>query len=94
MGKTVKLTVALAMLAAGPALAQPAACPLPYAAFEAAVPHIDLETCPASAGQARAICRLTLNNGQLHLFVFAEAGDQCLVSVRTLEPADYTVTVK
>lgn len=93
MRRILSATAALALLAAGPAMAQPA-CPLPYAAFEAAVPHIDLETCPASVTQQKVMCRLTINQAQLHLFVFAEDGDQCLISVKTLEPDDYTLTLK
>lgn len=88
-----RLIVVLAMFAATPAFAQ-AACPLPYAAFEAAVPHTDLERCPASVQQHNGLCRVVINQGQLHLFVFAEDGDQCLMSVRTLTQEDYRLSVR
>lgn len=88
-----RLIAVLAMFAATPAFSQ-AACPLPYAAFEAAVPHVDLERCPASVPQHNALCRVVINQGQLHLFVFAEDGDQCLISVRTLTQDDYRLSVR
>lgn len=87
------LLATLSLLMAAPAFSQPA-CPLPYATFEAAVPHIDLESCPASVPQHDAICRLAINQGQLHLFVFAMNGDQCLLSVRSLTAEDYRLSVR
>lgn len=60
---------------------------LTYEAFEIAVPHTDLETCPASLATEGVFCRATLNLEEIHVFAFLEAGEQPLVEVAHF-PAD------
>jgi hypothetical protein len=76
---------------AGPALAQTADCPLPYPVFEFAVPHIDLDTCPAEVAAEGAFCRASIANDALHVFVFAEDGEQCLRDVVSLTEEDFGI---
>jgi len=52
-----------------------------YADFEASVPHIDLEDCPAGLAAGDVFCRITMNNDALHIYVFEAEGDQHFVSV-------------
>ncbi|WP_212524698.1 hypothetical protein [Actibacterium sp. MT2.3-13A] len=57
--------------------------PLGYATFEEAVAHFDLDECPAALAGPERFCRVTLNHGDIHVFAFAEAGDQPLVALRS-----------
>jgi len=79
--KTLPLLAALA-LAAAPALAQNPV-PFLYEQFEASVPHIDLDTCPAALAQGDVFCRVTLNSDALHVFVFESGGERAFVTMRT-----------
>jgi hypothetical protein len=85
------LAAALSLLAAPVALAQPAACPLPYKVFETAVPHLDMEACPASVDGKGAFCRVTLGHDAMHVFAFTESGDQCLRSVTSFETGKFSL---
>ncbi len=66
-------------------------CPLPYKVFEFAVPHLDLAACPADLPQQKAFCRASTGNDAVHVFVFAEDGDQCLLSVKSYTEFDFSV---
>ncbi len=90
-----RLGAALAVtLIAGAAAAQEADCALTYATFEYAVPHTDLADCPASMDVADgAFCRGALLAETMTIFVFDEAGDQCLVGSRAYAFGDYTLSV-
>ncbi|MEP1328818.1 hypothetical protein [Pseudophaeobacter sp.] len=71
--------------AAAPAL------PLTYETFEAAVAHIDLETCPVSLPQADSFCRASIHHEEIHVFAFSLQGDSPMVgfasfSAKGLEP--------
>ncbi len=54
-----------------------------YSDFEPAVPHIDLDECPAGLAEGDVFCRITLNNDALHIFVFEAEGEQRFVAVHT-----------
>jgi hypothetical protein len=69
---------------AGPAFAQGADCPIPYPVFEFAVPHIDLDSCPARTVAEGVFCRGSIASDALHVFVFDEDGEQCLLQVVSL----------
>lgn len=58
---------------------------LNYAAFEAAVPHIDLESCPAGVTLGDVFCRATLANEQIHVFVFSQTGESPLVAFSSFD---------
>ncbi len=77
---------ALALLAGG-AMAQQAAMPLNYAQFEAAVPHVDLETCPDSLDRPDAFCRATIQHEEIHVFVFSEKAGSPMIGFASF-PAD------
>lgn len=53
-----------------------------YEVFEASVPHVDLEGCPAEFDPEVVFCRMTLASDQANVFVFALAGDQPLLAVK------------
>jgi hypothetical protein len=48
--------IAIAIFAVYQAVAQ-TQCPMTYAEFEFAVPHLDLEACPADLAREGAFCR-------------------------------------
>jgi len=78
------------------ALALPAAAELLYNDFEVAVPHLDLEACPAEMAEAAAqpvFCRVTPGHDSLHVFAFAEAGDRPFVAMRTYFQEDFTLSI-
>ena len=58
-----------------------------YELFEATVGHADLADCPKALAQDGRFCRLVLNDGALHVFAFAEGGDQPMQAVLTI-PVD------
>ncbi len=61
---------------------------LTYAVFEAAVPHADLEGCPAAFDPEAVFCRITLANNMAHVFVFDNDGDQPLLAVKSYDLGD------
>ena len=67
------LPLALALPAA--AIAGPEAVLLTYDQFEAAVPHVDLESCPSDLVHPATFCRATLNHDEIHVFAFSEDGE-------------------
>ncbi len=77
---------------AAPALAQD--CPLPYSIFEFAVPHVDLEECPGDLGAEDEFCRATLATDHLHVYVFAEDGEQCLREVRSYGDDEFEISIR
>lgn len=52
-----------------------------YEIFEATVEHGDMPECPAALAQEGRFCRLVLQNDMLHVFAFAEDGDQPMQAV-------------
>lgn len=85
--------LAAGSLVAAPAMASDTKCVMSYETFEAAVPHIDLEQCPAGMGAKDTFCRASFAE-ELHVFVFSENGDRCLVSVHSLPEEKYTLAIK
>jgi hypothetical protein len=65
-----------------------------YSVFEFAVPHLDLKDCPVGLARPGAFCRATTANDAVHVFVFAQDGDQCLLAVKSYKQGDYELTVK
>lgn len=77
-----------------PTLACAASCPMTYAQFQAAIPHVDLDICPdALAGKDR-FCRASIAAEQLHVFAFDFEGDKCLVGMTSLEEGQFSVEIK
>jgi hypothetical protein len=93
MLKPVQFTLCLASVAAGEAIAQ-TSCPLTYATFEFAVPHLDLPACPADLARDGVFCRASTGNDAVHVFVFSQQGEQCLVTVKSYKEGQYQLTVK
>lgn len=52
-----------------------------YEIFEATVEHGDMPECPKAMAQEGRFCRVVLQNDMLHVFAFAEDGDQPMVAV-------------
>ena len=91
MLKRLRIALFIAAISGAHAEAQ-SACPLTYRAFEFAVPHLDLPECPADLARADVFCRATAGNDAVHVFVFAQAGEQCLLAVKSY--SEYTISVK
>ena len=72
MLKPLLIAFGVAALAATQASAQ-TQCALTYPIFEGAIPHLDLEKCPADLNRAGAFCRATAANDAVHVFVFESA---------------------
>ncbi|MBB1492836.1 hypothetical protein H5395_15130 [Paracoccus sp. MC1854] len=65
-------------------LAEPRQTPaaaMTYEIFEATVEHGDMPECPAAMAQEGRFCRVVLQNDMLHVFAFAEDGDQPMIAV-------------
>ena len=61
---------------------------LTYEVFEASVPHVDLENCPAEFDSDANFCRMTLNAEMAHVFVFSHAETQPLLAVKSYAVSD------
>jgi hypothetical protein len=77
------LTLSLACLPASLSAQTVQPLALDYATFEAAVPHLDLEQCPAELAGDGRFCRATFNHDEMHVFAFDEHGDVLLVAFRS-----------
>jgi hypothetical protein len=64
-----------------------------YADFEASVPHIDLETCPEGLAEGDVICRVTMNDDALHVYVFEAGGERPFVSVHSYFEEDFELVL-
>jgi hypothetical protein len=93
MLKRLQIALCLGGLAIGQAFAQ-TSCPMTYATFEFAVPHLDLAACPADLARDGVFCRASTGNDAVHVFVFAQQGDQCLIAVKSYKEGQYELTVK
>ena len=65
-------------------LVQPRETPgaaMTYEIFEATVEHGDMPECPKALAAEGRFCRVVLQNDMLHVFAFAEDGDQPMVAV-------------
>lgn len=65
-------------------LAEPRETPagaMTYEIFEATVEHGDMPECPKAMAQEGRFCRVVLQNDMLHVFAFAEDGDQPMLAV-------------
>ena len=91
MLKPVLIALGITAFAAAQAGAQ-SACPMTYETFEFAIPHLDLEKCPADLARAGAFCRVTTVNDSVHVFVFEEKDKQCLLAVKSY--SEYEISVK
>jgi hypothetical protein len=67
---------------------------MPYEKFEAAVPHLDLSSCPTPVAQNNVFCRSSVANDEVHVFVFEDSGDRCLVAVGSFGEDKYALTLK
>jgi hypothetical protein len=67
---------------------EPTGLTLDYATFEAAVPHVDLDTCPPSLSSADRFCRATLAHEQIHVFAFSMEDDSPLVGFASFEATE------
>lgn len=61
---------------------------LTYEVFEAAIAHVDLESCPAEFDSEANFCRMTLNAEMAHVFVFSHSDTQPLLAVKSYELTD------
>ncbi len=80
--KSKLLPVTVIALFAAPSFAEQQ-LPLTYDVFETAIPHVDLEKCPAELPQSDSFCRATLKHDEIHVFAFSENGDNAMVGFAT-----------
>lgn len=90
MKRLLPLTLAAALISL-PAAAHDHAA-FTYADFEAAVPHIDMDECPAGLAEGDVFCRISMNNDALHIFVFEAEGDQHFVAVHTFYEDEFALS--
>jgi hypothetical protein len=62
--------------------------PLSYVIFEAAVAHIDLESCPADFAQEGVFCRATRAHEEVHVFAFSTEGNGLLAGFASYDATD------
>jgi hypothetical protein len=93
MLRALQIIACASAMAGGQALAQ-SACPMTYAAFEFAVPHLDLQACPADLARSGVFCRASTGNDAVHVFVFAQEGEQCLVAMKSYKEGQYQFSIK
>ncbi|MFK7837763.1 MAG: hypothetical protein AB8B60_16260 [Sulfitobacter sp.] len=77
--RPIPISAALLLLGTPLMATPPDPVPLTYDVFEAAIPHVDLETCPATLPQENTFCRATLAHEEVHVFVFSEEGASPLI---------------
>lgn len=65
-----------------------------YADFEVSVAHIDLETCPEALAQGDVICRVTMHDEALHVYVFEAEGARPFISVHSFFEEDFELILK
>jgi len=82
------IIAAVSALLALPALAHDHAA-YSYADFEASVPHVDLDECPAGLAEGDLFRRITTNNDTLHIYVFKAGGDRHFASVHTCHEDEF-----
>lgn len=69
-------------------------CPFTYTNFETIIPHIDMDACPDTGIKTEVFCRAATSQDQLHVFVFAADGDQCLLKVMSLNEEAFELELK
>jgi hypothetical protein len=94
MQRLLPIITCAALVISLPPTAAETRCPMTYEAFEFAIPHLDLEKCPADSARDKAFCRATTGNDAVHVFIFAEDGEQCLLGVKSYRGDEYRLTVK
>ncbi len=65
-----------------------------YADFEVSVAHIDLETCPEGLAQGDVICRVTMHDDALHVYVFEAEGERPFISVHSYYEEDFELILQ
>jgi len=70
-------------------------CTVSYALFENAVPHVDLEACPASMGlgDEDVFCRASVANDMVTVYAFDSKGFQCLEGLKSYDSREFKITL-
>ncbi len=74
--------------------AMAASCPMTYVNFQAAIPHIDLEPCPAELAGKDRFCRASITGDQVHVYAFDFDGDKCLLAMKSYEEGTFKIEFK
>ncbi|MEL6480352.1 MAG: hypothetical protein AAFQ75_02790 [Pseudomonadota bacterium] len=64
-------------------------CPMTYAQFEFAIPHLDIDSCPAALSGTERFCRASTSDDQVHVFAFEAEGEQCLIAMTSLDEGGF-----
>lgn len=65
-----------------------------YEFFEFAVPHLDLEACPADLAKEGVFCRAGTGHDAAHVFAFSREGDRCLLATRSYGAGQFELRIK
>jgi hypothetical protein len=85
-------TVATLMVGSSAALATP--CPMTYGNFQVAIPHVDVENCPAELAGKERFCRASIASDQVHVYAFDGEGDKCLLAMKSYEEGQFKIEFK
>jgi hypothetical protein len=69
-------------------------CAMSYAAFEFAVPHVDLEACPPAMAAEGVFCRASMAGDALHVFAFEQDGEQCIAEIRSFDEDAFAISFR
>jgi len=69
-------------------------CAMSYETYEFSTGHIDLAQCPTDLAGENRFCRASVAGDQLHVAVFAQDGDQCLVTVKSYDEEQFDIVIK
>ena len=83
-----------AMLSLAGGAAGQAPCAMRYEFFEFAVPHLDLEACPADLARPSAFCRASVGQDAVHVFLLSDEGDRCLLSTKSYRSGEFRLEVR
>jgi hypothetical protein len=71
-----------------------ASCPMAYVNFQAAIPHVDVENCPAELAGKDRFCRASITGDQVHVYAFDFDGDKCLLAMKSYEEGAFKIEFK
>lgn len=83
----------LAFGVAGAGSARADACAMSYAAFEAAISHVDVAECPKNDLGKEAFCRASAGGDHVHVFFFDKDGDQCLLKLQSYDEDQFELRI-
>lgn len=90
--KLIVSLVVVAFMGSSAAFASP--CPMSYGNFQVAIPHVDVEICPAELAGKERFCRASISMDQVHVYAFDGEGDKCLLAMKSYEEGQFKIEFK